>query len=96
MATNGIAPTAQASATQASTAGPSNGNASNANVNISNAAKPQINLISAITQAFRNQTGEPLQNDRIASLLLQHMPQLGELAKQGKLNYTHIMQVSFE
>ena len=77
-----------------------NGNISNGSTNTSNGnnannvnAKHQMALINAISQAFRNQMGEPMQNDKIASLLLQHMGQLGELAKQGKLNYAQIMQV---
>lgn len=50
-------------------------------------------IITALGSAFKSQTGEPLSGDKIAQLLLQNMPQLGELAKQGKLNQQQIMQV---
>lgn len=50
-------------------------------------------LISALATAFKSQTGENLQQDRIAALLLQNMSQISDLAKQGKLNQTQIMQV---
>lgn len=58
--------------------------------NNSNAA----NIITAIGNAFKTQTGDPVSSDRIAQLLIQNMGQLGELAKQGKLNQHQIMQVS--
>ncbi|EIN11396.1 hypothetical protein PUNSTDRAFT_131560 [Punctularia strigosozonata HHB-11173 SS5] len=51
------------------------------------------NIITALGNAFRSQTGEPLSGDKIAQLLFQNMNQLGELAKQGKLNQEQIMQV---
>jgi transcription initiation factor TFIID subunit 12 len=51
------------------------------------------NIIAALTSVFKSATGEQVHNDRIASLLLQNMPQLTELAKQGKLNQNQIMQV---
>jgi transcription initiation factor TFIID subunit 12 len=51
------------------------------------------NIITALGNAFRSQTGEPLSGDKIAQLLFQNMSQLGELAKQGKLNQEQIMQV---
>ena len=58
-----------------------------------NQPNASANIIAALTSAFKSQTGEPFQNDRIATLLLQNMPQLTELAKQGKLNQNQIMQV---
>ena len=51
------------------------------------------NIISALGQALKSQTGEPLHNDKIAHLLLQNMTQLSELARMGKLNKTQIEQV---
>ncbi|EPQ56944.1 hypothetical protein GLOTRDRAFT_73406 [Gloeophyllum trabeum ATCC 11539] len=51
------------------------------------------NIVTALGQAFKTHTGEPLSGDRIAQLLLANMPQLGELAKQGKLNQAQIMQL---
>ena len=51
------------------------------------------NIITALGAAFKSQTGDPLSGERIAQLLLQNMNQLGELAKQGKLNQHQIMQV---
>lgn len=50
-------------------------------------------IITALGTAFKTQTGEPLSGEKIAQLLLQNMAQLGELAKQGKLNQQQIMQV---
>lgn len=103
MATNGIVQVAQATAAAASSSSApnpaNNANGSSATMNTTTNgnnvnAKHQMTLINAISQAFRNQMGEPMQNDKIASLLLQHMGQLGELAKQGKLNYSQIMQAS--
>ncbi|TFK53723.1 hypothetical protein OE88DRAFT_1626515 [Heliocybe sulcata] len=52
------------------------------------------NIVAALGHAFKSHTGEPLSNDKIAQLLLANMPQLGELAKQGKLNQAQILQVS--
>lgn len=51
------------------------------------------NIITAIGHAFKTQTGDPVSSERIAQLLTQHMNQLSELAKQGKLNQQQIMQV---
>ena len=51
-------------------------------------------IITALGSEFKTQTGEPLPGDKIAQLLLQNMPQLGELAKKGKLNKQQIMQVN--
>ena len=50
------------------------------------------NIISALGAAFKTQSGDPVSGERIAQLLLQNMPQLGELCKQGKLNQAQIMQ----
>lgn len=50
-------------------------------------------IITALGAAFKTQTGDPLPGEKIAQLLLQNMNQLGELAKQGKLNHQQIMQV---
>ena len=52
-------------------------------------------IITALGNAFKTQTGDPLPGDRIAQLLLQNMGPLGELAKQGKLNQQQIMQVLY-
>ena len=54
------------------------------------------NIITALGAAFKNQTGDPLSGEKIAQLLLQNMPQLGELCKQGKLNPNQIAQVSVQ
>ncbi|KZT22601.1 hypothetical protein NEOLEDRAFT_1137849 [Neolentinus lepideus HHB14362 ss-1] len=51
------------------------------------------NIVAALGHAFKSHTGEPLSGDKIAQLLLANMPQLGELAKQGKLNQAQIMQL---
>ncbi|EMD33607.1 hypothetical protein CERSUDRAFT_117708 [Gelatoporia subvermispora B] len=56
-------------------------------------ANGQHNIISALSSAFKSQTGDPLSGDRIAQLLLQNMSQLSELAKQGKLNQAQILQL---
>jgi transcription initiation factor TFIID subunit 12 len=59
-------------------------------------AQPTANaasIITAIGNAFKSQTGDPMSGDRIAQLLLANMGQLGELAKQGKLNQSQILQV---
>ena len=50
-------------------------------------------IISALTTVLKNSGAEAVQHDRIATLLLQNMPQLSELAKQGKLNQQQILQV---
>ena len=52
------------------------------------------NIISALGQVLKNQTGEAPQNDKIAQLLLANMAQLSQLLKSGKLNQTQIEQVS--
>ena len=51
------------------------------------------NIITALGSAFKSQTGEHVSSDKIAALLIQNMEQLGELAKQGKLNSQQIQQV---
>ena len=51
------------------------------------------NIITALGAAFKTQNGDPLPGERIAQLLLPNMPQLSELAKQGKLNQQQIIQV---
>jgi len=71
-------PTASAAATPATLGQPS-----------SNPA----NIITALGNAFKNQNGEPITGERIAQLLAQNMGQLGELARQGKLNSQQIQQV---
>ncbi len=52
-----------------------------------------MSIITALGQAFKTQTGESMQHDKIATLLLANMSQLSELAKQGKLNQSQILQV---
>ena len=51
------------------------------------------NIITALGNAFKIQNGEPITPERIAQLLAQNMGQLGELARQGKLNQQQIQQV---
>lgn len=51
------------------------------------------NIITALGNAFKSQNGEPITGERIAQLLAQNMGQLGELARQGKLNPQQIQQV---
>ncbi|CCL98664.1 uncharacterized protein FIBRA_00666 [Fibroporia radiculosa] len=51
------------------------------------------NIITALGNAYKTQTGEPLQSNQIAQLLIQNMSQLSELAKQGKLNQAQILQL---
>ena len=64
----------------------------------SNPATPLLpsgatSIITALGQAYKSQTGDPIAAERIAQLLIQNMPQLSELAKQGKLNSAQILQV---
>ena len=54
---------------------------------------PSTNIITALGNAFKTQTGDPMSGEQIAQLLIQNMPQLGELARQGKLTQTQISQV---
>ncbi|KAH8119426.1 transcription initiation factor TFIID subunit A-domain-containing protein [Phellopilus nigrolimitatus] len=51
------------------------------------------NIIAALSTAFRSSTGESLQNDKIAALLMQNMEQISELAKQGRLTQAQIQQL---
>ena len=51
------------------------------------------NIITALGNAFKSQTGDPLPGEHIAQLLIANMSQLGELAKQGKLTQQQIAQV---
>ncbi|KIJ68128.1 hypothetical protein HYDPIDRAFT_165832 [Hydnomerulius pinastri MD-312] len=51
------------------------------------------NIITALGNAFKSQNGEPITGERIAQLLAQNMGQLGELARQGKLNAQQIQQL---
>jgi transcription initiation factor TFIID subunit 12 len=51
-------------------------------------------IITAIGNAFKSKTGDPLPGDQIAQMLLQNMGQLGQLAKEGKLNQQQIQSVS--
>lgn len=60
------------------------------------AAQNPANIITALGNAFKNQNGEPITGERIAQLLAQNMGQLGELARQGKLNPQQIQQVRFD
>lgn len=53
----------------------------------------QPNIIAALGNAFKTQTGDPLPGEHIAQLLIANMSQLGELAKQGKLTQQQIVQV---
>jgi transcription initiation factor TFIID subunit 12 len=51
------------------------------------------NLITALTTAFKLQSGEAASGARIAQLLEQNMGHLGELMRQGKLTAAQIQQV---
>ncbi|KAH9942408.1 transcription initiation factor TFIID subunit A-domain-containing protein [Epithele typhae] len=51
------------------------------------------NIITALGNAFKSQTGDPLSGEHIAQLLIANMNQLGELAKQGKLTQQQIVQL---
>ncbi|KAF8843035.1 hypothetical protein BDN67DRAFT_898098 [Paxillus ammoniavirescens] len=51
------------------------------------------NIITALGNAFKSHNGEPITGERIAQLLAQNMGQLGELARQGKLNAQQIQQL---
>ena len=51
------------------------------------------NIITALGNAFKNQNRESITGERIAQLLAQNMSQLGDLARQGKLNARQIQQV---
>jgi transcription initiation factor TFIID subunit 12 len=50
-------------------------------------------IIQALGNAFKSQTGEPMAADKIAQLLVANISQLGQLAKEGKLNQQQILQV---
>ncbi|TFY80898.1 hypothetical protein EWM64_g3114 [Hericium alpestre] len=54
---------------------------------------PTASIITALGQALQKPGDPLLTHDRIAQMLLQNMGQLGELAKQGKLNQQQIMQL---
>jgi transcription initiation factor TFIID subunit 12 len=64
---------------------------SNSTPNYTAPAAAQI--ITALGQAFKSQTGDPMSGDRIAQLLIANMSQLGDLAKAGKLNQAQIAQL---
>jgi hypothetical protein len=51
------------------------------------------NIITALGQVFKLQGDTTMSSERIAHMLAQNMGQLGELAKQGKLNQQQIAQV---
>ncbi|KAH9935726.1 uncharacterized protein B0H18DRAFT_1082409 [Fomitopsis serialis] len=51
------------------------------------------NIITALGNAYKTQTGDPLPSDKIAQLLIQNMSQLSELAKHGKLTQAQILQL---
>jgi hypothetical protein len=58
-------------------------------------SQPSSNITNILTaiQSLKGPNGEQYSNQQLAALLQQSMPQLGELAKQGKLNAQQIMQV---
>lgn len=70
---------------------------SNAQATASQSQPPQAanaaSIIQALGNAFKSQTGEPMSAEKIAQLLVANIGQLGELAKQGKLNHQQILQV---
>lgn len=51
-------------------------------------------IIQALGHAFKNQTGGALDNNQIAKLLQSNIGQLSQLAKDGKLSHTQILQVN--
>ena len=53
----------------------------------------QSNIITALGQVFKMQTGDTMSGEKIAQMLIANMGQLGELAKQGKLTHQQITQV---
>lgn len=55
--------------------------------------KANANIIAALSSAFKTSTGESLQHDKIAQLLIANMDQISELAKQGRLSQAQIEQV---
>ncbi|KAG6375490.1 transcription initiation factor TFIID subunit A-domain-containing protein [Boletus reticuloceps] len=57
------------------------------------ATQNPANIITALGNAFKSQNGESITGERIAQLLAQNMGQLGELARQGKLNPQQIQQL---
>ncbi|PIL35821.1 hypothetical protein GSI_01481 [Ganoderma sinense ZZ0214-1] len=56
-------------------------------------ASQPTNIITALGNAFKTQSGDPIPGEHIAQLLIQNMAQLGELAKQGKLTSVQINQL---
>jgi transcription initiation factor TFIID subunit 12 len=68
-------------------------NNSTANQPASTQAPNAASIITALGNAFKSQTGDPMSGERIAQLLIANMGQLGELAKQGKLNHNQILQL---
>jgi transcription initiation factor TFIID subunit 12 len=50
-------------------------------------------IIQALGNAFKSQTGDVLNNSQIAKLLQANIGQLGQLAKDGKLSQSQILQV---
>ncbi|KAI1795727.1 transcription initiation factor TFIID subunit A-domain-containing protein [Ganoderma leucocontextum] len=57
------------------------------------AAEQPTNIITALGNAFKSQTGDPMSGEHIAQLLIANMTQLGELARQGKLSQHQINQL---
>lgn len=50
-------------------------------------------IIAALGNAFKSQTGDALNNAQIAKLLQSNIGQLSQLAKDGKLSQSQILQV---
>lgn len=65
--------------------------APNASVLQGNSANAHA-IITALGNAFKTQGG-PMDNAQIAKLLQNNLGQLGQLAKEGKLNQQQILQV---
>lgn len=86
-ATNGPSAASSSSITSAS--------ASASQTQTSQQQQPQAtaSIIAALSSAFKSSTGESLQNDKIASLLLANMEQITALEKQGRLTHAQIQQV---
>lgn len=66
--------------------------APNANATLQGNGANAHAIITALGNAFKTQGG-PMDNAQIAKLLQTNLPQLGQLAKEGKLNQQQILQV---
>ncbi|KAL5528187.1 hypothetical protein ACEPAF_7323 [Sanghuangporus sanghuang] len=67
--------------------------AQNASAAAAASQKANANIIAALSSAFKTSTGESLQHDKIAQLLIANMDQISELARQGRLSQAQIEQL---